>query len=636
MEKFKINFLPVLLFALFLGACQDDGFFHPDPDQQHWVANYSQQDLNTRVRIPAYEEMLSFYDVPTSVQQGRIAKMAESHSVNYVLVLRAEVAPPAFQQQILRATHVEIEGDRAFVAYNTEGEKYLGGIEIFDISDIKHPVLISQVIIDDADFSAVTVHNNKIYLAGAKHTLENNEELQSPALVEIITLENDQVEGEPTILDITGFVATDVKVHNDKLYVVSGTNGGLSIYDLETLRLLETKMMDDARSIAFSQDHFVVMQGTPARITSFLVSDGTIQKQFTVGGADVPESKSIVDVQDNFILVPAGAEGLKVIDAQTGAYKAIIPLPHLEDVKPEFLVTNSVSVNEEKIFIANGAAGLYVAEKEADNVHILGSVYFQASTNYIKSKENIIFVATGTGGLKILEIVEYNPGNGGYIPIGDWDDDGVPSYLCERATAIDQQLTQKIFGEFISMDDITLRHPEWFATDVLTDLPLIEDTDLSITFVHEGAGWQNTLGYYTYDPNQPPQQAEGLQNFTVLFPNTSYQSSGGGLLRGDKICLENLKAGTNLGFFLVTGGWKDAALTKGVYTHHTTPAFNKTHPQGLKQNSLLLYDETSGHLILTFEDIRRPGGDKDFDDALFLIKLSNPEAIDLSRFSRIN
>lgn len=642
----KISLILIHLCLLFiLGACQEDVFQHDSNKGSRIITNYSRSELNSRMRIPQYEEMMSFYDVPNRVPNARLHQKYNAQNVNYVFVLRAEVNPPVYQNHTLRASHVHIKStgsaaNRAFVAYNTEGEDYLGGIDIFDISNIKTPVLISQIIVDGADFSAVTFHENKIYLAGASRSYEEDN-LQSPAIVEIITLENDQVAASSTILDITGFTATDVKIHDHKLYVVSGTNGGLSIYSLDSLELLEVKNMDDARSIAFDQDapssdKFVVMQGTPARVTTFSTADASLLKSFTVGGADTPEAKSMVAMKNNLIYVPAGKAGLKIIHANTGECTTTVPLPSLEDVDPEFLVTNGVSINEEKVLIANGAAGLYIASQQEEDFSILGNVHFKTSTNYVESKGNVIFVANGTGGLKILEIVKYDPGNGDYIPIDDWDEEGVPSYLCETASSIDDQLVTKFFSEFISMNDITASHPEWFGSNVVTDLTFIEDTDVTLTFLHEGAGHKNTLGYYTYPSGQSPQKAEEVQTFTALFPNVSYKNSGGGLSRGDKICLDELKSGTTMGFFFITNGWNGSRITKGIYTHHTTLPFNTTHPQGMKQNSLLLYDEASGTIILTFEDVRRPGGDKDFEDAVFLIKLSNPDAVDTSKLIRLN
>lgn len=632
--KTKSLIFTALLLLFVLNACQEDSFSPGSKKDGRLITNYSRSDLNTRVRIPEYEEILPFYDVHTEATNARINTSQVAPEDNYVLVLRAEVNPPPYLEQMLKASHVHIDGNRAFVAYNTEGENYLGGIEIYDISNMQKPVLIAQIVVNDADYSALTYHDNKIYLAGATQSTEDKD-LSSPAIVEIISLENDQVVEETALLDIMGFAATDVKIEGDKLYVTSGTNGGLSIYDLYSLELLETKMLDDARSIAFDQDQFVVMQGTPARIKVYNTPDGSLLESFTVGGANIPESKSIVDMKDNMIFIPAGSEGLKVIDAKTGQNKLHIPLPEMENVKPEFMVTNGASVNEDRTFIANGAAGLYVARQQNETIRILGSVEFNASTNYVKSKDNVIFVATGTGGLKILEIMEYNPENGDYITIGDWDKQGVPSYLCERESPVSQNLSDNFFSEFISRDNIIPRHPEWFATDAITDLHIQEDTDITIAFFHEAAGMLNTFGYYAYPGVTPPMTADEIQNFTVLFPNTSYVSKGGGLIRGDKICLNNIEAGTTLGFFLVANGFKGKVLTKGHHIHHTTTSFNRNRPKGMKQHSLLLYDEGSDTIILTFENLGRPGGDKDFEDAVFLISLSNPDAVDTSNLTRL-
>ncbi len=289
---------------IFLNACHEESL--PPVGQAHKavITNYSKQELSSRMRLPQYEEMMSFYDVPGQSVNARLQQPHEASAENYAFVLRAEVAPPVYRQHTLRASHVNISGNRAFVAYNTEGELYLGGLDVFDISQIQAPALLAQVIVDGADFSAVTYHNNKIYLAGAQ-VLQEDDTLKSPAIVEILAIENDQIVGEPVKLDVAGFTATDVKVHNDKLYVTSGTNGGLSIYDLTTLALLEYKPMDDARSLAFDQDEFVVMQGMPARVSTYSHSSHAQLQSYTPGGANIAESKSIVDIKDQLIYVPA-------------------------------------------------------------------------------------------------------------------------------------------------------------------------------------------------------------------------------------------------------------------------------------------------------------------------------------------
>lgn len=630
----KIIIMGISGLLLLLNSCSEDGFPTDGQSNNTLITNYSKHDLNARLKLPEYEEMMSFYDVPNHGTHARRQQQYETSEENYTFILRAEVEPPVYHNRSLRASHVSISGNRAFVAYNTEGETYLGGVDLFDISNIQSPALLAQVIVDGTDFSAVAYHNNKIYLAGAR-ALQEDDTLQSPAIVEILEVENDQIVGEPVLLDVSGFTATDVKVHNNKLYVTSGTNGGLSIFDINTLALLKSTPMDDARSLAFEQDEFVLMQGTPARITTYNNVSGAQISTYTPGGASIPESKSIVDMKGHLIYVPAGREGLKVIHGNTGAQKLTVPLPTIEEIKPEFVVTNGVSINNNKVFIANGAAGCYVAEQQGENIALLGSMNFKASVNYVESKGDAIFIATGTGGLKIIEIMTYVPEAGDYITIGSWDDNGIPDYLCESGSTIDPQLMENIFDELVSRSDVTARHPEWFASTAITDLALIKDTDVTITFLHEGAGYQNTLSYYTYPTEHVPASTGDVQDFTVLFPNVSYKNQAGALERGDKVCLQKLKAGTSLGFLFNVNSFHKGTLSKGAYSHHTTLALNTTHPAGLKQNSLLLYDEASDTIILAIEDIPRPGGDKDYEDGVFLIKLSNPEAVDTSKLTRL-
>ena len=61
---------------------------------------------------------------------------------DFPLVLVAELAPPTYEGKILRATHVAVEGNYAYVSYNTEGADYLGAIELIDISNPNLPKMV--------------------------------------------------------------------------------------------------------------------------------------------------------------------------------------------------------------------------------------------------------------------------------------------------------------------------------------------------------------------------------------------------------------------------------------------------------------------------------------------------------------
>lgn len=619
-----IRVITFFLLLLIFNSCNEDAIEKQRADSGVSI-NTNGSYLNNRVRIPAFDEIMSVNDIKISTPNGRFSSSTPSQS-NYALVLRAEVEPPVSSGNILRASHVYIDGDKAFVSYNTEGPVYRGGFEVFDISNIKEPSLIYQYIVEGSEYSAVYYEEGRIFLAGATENTEVHE-LNSNAILEVISYP--EVEGQSNrLIDVSSFTATDVKVHGDFIYVTSGSHGGLSIYDKNSYEKVLSTGLDDARSIAFNDNFYVLMQGTPARVKIYNIADNSFVNGYTVGGADIPESKSIVSITNDKIFVPTGREGLKVIDFRTGEILHHMGLPSMEDVDSELLVTNGVSVNAEKIFSANGAAGMYLSEQQAEQMSLVGNVEFSASTNYVQSKGNVMFVATGVGGLKIIEIVEYNPGEGDYIPIGEWDDNGTPEYLCEKATPVSQKLQDMISNTFADKKDILSLKPQYFGSEVITDLTFNEDTDLKITFYSETAGWTNTFGYYLYDPLNPPNNVNEIDNMTVVYPNSSAQGSKGELVKGDKVCLENLKKGSALGFFLVAKGWNNGAISSGIGTNYSTQVLNTIWPSHHRQANLLLNTGNENIILLSFEDNRLPGADMDFDDVVFLLEPTNPESID--------
>src|SRR5690606_6690560 len=80
-----------------------------------------------------------------------------SSDKNFALALVSEISSPKFQGQKLRSTHVAMLGTFAYVSYNTEGDKDLGGIDNIDISDINNPKLVVSAHLQDVDVNALYV-----------------------------------------------------------------------------------------------------------------------------------------------------------------------------------------------------------------------------------------------------------------------------------------------------------------------------------------------------------------------------------------------------------------------------------------------------------------------------------------------
>nr|WKN36503.1 DUF4114 domain-containing protein [Tunicatimonas sp. TK19036] len=585
--------------------------------------------LDSRIQVTEGDVIVPIKEAPQYTAQGRV-EAEPPEDLNYVLMLRAEVDAPQWENQTLQASHVFVQNSLAYVTYNTQGSSFRGGLDVIDVSNRHAPALKSQAIFPNTEFSSVAVNDSMVYLTGAQL---DEEELSSPAIIEIIPYSSEGLAEERTTIDLPSYVGTDIKVDDQYIYVTYGSNGGLSVYDIATLELVKQITLDDARSLILSDNDVLVMQGSPARVSVISKTTWEVTRSYATDGADRVGAKSIFDITDDALFIPTGEEGLKILDRQDGTLVEHIALPTLEDINPEDISTNGVSVANDKIFAANGAAGLYVMHNIDGAYQLFGSASFGGSVNYVMSQGNLMFVATGTSGLKIVEILEYDPDNGDYITIGDWDEYGRPNYLCETESAIDADLEARINAQFMKDDDLTLRQSAWFEESALTEILFKEDTDIEITVLSETTHHKNTFGFYTYDPENIPTSSNDLKDMTVVFPNATVTTSGSHLMKGDKVCLSDFKAGSQLGFFLAFKGFVDGEVTTGYRTHYSSRWLNKNRT--IKQQNVLLADPENQTLILAYEDIQRPYDDQDFDDGIFLITFSNANAVDWSAFLKL-
>lgn len=104
------------------------------------------------------------------------------------------------------------------------------------------------------------------------------------------------------------------------------------------------------------------MQGIPARLRVYDGTTNAFVKSITVGGANITDSKSTASVVLSRSFVAAGDEGMKVVSLTTDAVVDSIPRAIVAGLDPTLTVTNAVSVNDDLVFLANGEAGVYVAQ----------------------------------------------------------------------------------------------------------------------------------------------------------------------------------------------------------------------------------------------------------------------------------
>lgn len=187
---------------------------------------------------------------------------------------------------------------------------------------------------------------------------------------------------------------------------------------------------------------------------------------------------------------------------------------------------------------------------------------------------------------------------------------------------------------FPEKQNTTLSKPDFFSDTIQKNIVLIKESKVYVSFIDEGAGYKNSLCWYSFNNSQHPLKVSDISGY-VLFPNFSKIGEGGELEAGYTLQLGTNKftAGTVIGFFLVENGWNDGIVDYSGTTHYTNYDFNL----GGKQQHLLFKDANCNDIVFAFEDISFVDEkcDKDYNDILFAVS-DNNEGYEATSFDLSN
>jgi hypothetical protein len=185
-------------------------------------------------------------------------------------------------------------------------------------------------------------------------------------------------------------------------------------------------------------------------------------------------------------------------------------------------------------------------------------------------------------------------------------DEIIPSKPCTT-------LYKSIMDMFYEHVNNQEKYPQLFAASAQKNIVLTKESTVYVTFISEGAGYENSLGYYTYNKADGPGKNSDLK-LNVLFPHISSSV----LSKGDmlQVGTGTFPAGTVIGFFLVIRGWEDGYVNFDKPIHYTDYQFNINQ----HQQHILFNEGTCGDIVMAFED--KPldsGSDYDFNDVIFTV-----------------
>ena len=341
----------------------------------------------------------------TDGTSGKTSKTGEEMAGDYPLTLIARVDPPSFSGgENLTASHVDVDGDYAYVSYNTVEDGYAGGVDIINVSDPNNPQVTSRLYYSNADINSIAYDNGYVYAVGGVDA-ETSVRATANSFVVKIPASNGRldVSGELVYGFQEGFTANDVKVTESGILVTSGKDGLLTSYKSTDLSIQNDVSFSDLRSVAYNNGTIAVLDASQG--VSIMDKNFAVSKEINISSDFGDASKRTIDFSTEKIYVSEGSKGAGVYNMTSGDLVEYIPiLLNPEGTDSQDIVTNAVAINEDILLMANGGAGLCLTEEKDGQTNIVGVVDLDGSINFVASKGDYIFAASGKAGLQIVKL----------------------------------------------------------------------------------------------------------------------------------------------------------------------------------------------------------------------------------------
>jgi hypothetical protein len=206
--------------------------------------------------------------------------------------------------------------------------------------------------------------------------------------------------------------------------------------------------------------------------------------------------------------------------------------------------------------------------------------------------------------LFILSIVACNP---------DEPESQVPENI------IDTEPCPTLYARILELfpENILISQNALFSDTVQKRVELTKESEVYVTYLAEGAGFRNSVAWYSYSIYSPPTAGSQL-DLHVLFPDVSSDI----LTPGNRLKLQNepFAEGTVIGFVLIINGWQ-GKVDFDKMKLYTDYSFNPNK----RQQHILFEEKTCGELVLAFEDniSQNDTADADFNDIIFTVSDNN-------------
>ncbi len=369
---------------------------------------------------------------------GALGKLEPTEGFGYVLKGNYEIGKQLKLDLLAKIENADADGQSAtcilphtngkiYISYHTRGDEFGGNIEVahIDGNQLSVDQNVKQAI-PTLDFNHLNVIDNMLYLAGSGAG-------KQAAKIGGATLSYVGFNGDGT-LNIDGgmqSLALDNTTAGDANCVVKyGSN--IVVANTKGYDLIDSNYNDDpieapgkAKFVVNSGNNLIGLNYTEptkanedpvnGQIQIFNTSNLSSSTSFNVGQIAPNNGKNMIAVDNNGrIYVCKSAKGLTCYENGSEVWSWLTPVSKSDknqSVDKRQGYVNGVAVDNKYVYVAAGAYGLVVLDKDGNEVakkrvgkDITKSDY--ASANYVAVKDDLIYVAYGQGRVQIFKLIE--------------------------------------------------------------------------------------------------------------------------------------------------------------------------------------------------------------------------------------
>ena len=320
---------------------------------------------------------------------------------------------------------VPTDDNKVYVSYHTNGTDFGGSIDVAQMNN-EQLTLTQRVQQEQAgatyDFNHLNVINNKLYLAGSAKGKDGKQ--YGGATVSYAAITGD---GTLNVTEGLSTVALDNTIKGDANCVIPFGNNiaiastlGYSVYEPTLIKGELTKTTGKAKFVAVNGTSLVglnykseIKAGDAEVQGEIQVFDNSMKQtaHFDVGSIAPNNGKNMIAVDsNNKIYVCKSAKGLMCYDSngnQAWTSEWTTPVSKSEknvsvDKRQGYI--NGVAVDDNYVYIAAGAYGLVVLNKDGKEVTHKRIGTSGNSANYVAVKNGLIYVAYGKGRIQVFKL----------------------------------------------------------------------------------------------------------------------------------------------------------------------------------------------------------------------------------------